>query len=73
MRGVLQTRLLEMAALAAIAAGLAGQLLVEPRVGLADKGDFARVIGRFSLGHTTSDSQERFYGYFRPRYEFHPR
>jgi hypothetical protein len=51
--------------LAAAAAILTWQLFVPPIVGLADQGDFARMIGRFGYG--PADKSEPYYIAFVPR------
>jgi hypothetical protein len=56
------------ASLAAAAAILASQLLIPPVVGLADNGDYERVMGYAGFQHTTADSAERYYTFFRSRY-----
>ena len=58
----------EAAALAAAAASLAFQLFVPPRVGLADNGDFNRVMGAFGL--SAPPGPDRYFTYFIPRYAF---
>lgn len=56
------------AALAAAAAILASQLFVQPVVGLADNGDYERIMGYAGFQHTTADPAERYYTFFRARY-----
>ena len=56
------------AALSAAAAILAAQLFVPPVVGLADNGDYERVMGYAGFQHTTADPAERYYTFFRTRY-----
>lgn len=56
------------ATLAAAAAILASQLFVPPAVGLADNGDYERVMGYAGFRHTTADPAERYFTFFRTRY-----
>jgi hypothetical protein len=56
------------AALSVAAVFLAAQLFVPPVVGLADNGDYERVMGYAGFQHTTADSAERYYTFFRTRY-----
>jgi hypothetical protein len=56
------------AALAAAAAILASQLLVPPVVGLADNGDYERVMGYAGFQHTTTDSAQRYFSFLRTKY-----
>jgi hypothetical protein len=53
-------------ALLAAAGILARQLLLPPVIGLADQGDFRRMIGRFGFG--PSLQADRFYAYVSPQY-----
>ena len=53
------------AAVAAAAAILASQLFVAPVVGLADNGDYERVMGYAGFQHTTTDSAQRYYTFLR--------
>jgi hypothetical protein len=50
------------------------QLFVPPSIGLANNGDFGKMVGRFALGPESLDSSEE-YKYFTPRWvynrEFH--
>jgi hypothetical protein len=61
--------LLLAAALIAAAAALAVQLFVPPVVGLADNGDYQRVMGYAGFRHTTFDDAERYFGFLRTHYE----
>jgi hypothetical protein len=56
------------AALAAAAAILGLQLLASPVVGLADNGDYERVMGYAGFQHTTADPAERYFSFLRTRY-----
>ena len=56
------------AALTAGAAILSIQLLVPPVVGLADNGDYQRVIGYAGFQHTTEVAAERYFSFLRTRY-----
>jgi len=56
------------AAVAAAAAILASQLFVAPVVGLADNGDYERVMGYAGFQHTTTDSAQRYYTFLRTKY-----
>jgi len=57
------------AALAAIAAVLIYQLMIPPIVGLADQGDYARLIGPLHLGPTVKKFEERYYGFLNRTYQ----
>jgi hypothetical protein len=54
--------------LTAAAAILAAQLFVPTVVGLADNGDYERIMGYAGFQHTTADPAERYYVFFRTRY-----
>ena len=56
------------AALTAAAAVLAVQLFVPPIVGLADNGDYQRVMGYAGFQHTTGVAGERYFSFLRTRY-----
>ncbi len=56
------------AALTVAAAILSIQLLVPPVVGLADNGDYQRVIGYAGFQHTTAVAAERYFSFLRTRY-----
>jgi hypothetical protein len=56
------------ASLAAAAAILASQLFVRPVVGLADNGDYERIMGYAGFQHTTADSAERYFTFLRTKY-----
>jgi hypothetical protein len=56
------------AVLAAAAAILSLQLFVPPVVGLADNGDYERVIGYAGFQHTTADPAERYFSFLRTKY-----
>src|SRR5262245_51006904 len=55
-------------ALAVTAASLASQLLVPPVIGLADNGDYQRIIGYAGFQHTTNDWNERYFSFLRTDY-----
>jgi hypothetical protein len=55
--------------LLAIAAILIYQLMIPPVVGLADQGDYARLLGAFHLGPTAQTLEERYYRYFNRTYQ----
>lgn len=56
------------AVLVAAAAILSVQLFVPPVVGLADNGDYERVIGYAGFQHTTADPAERYFSFLRTKY-----
>ncbi|HTR03838.1 MAG TPA: hypothetical protein VMN82_11630 [Thermoanaerobaculia bacterium] len=60
------------AAAAAAALLLALQLLVAPVVGLADNGDYLRVMGPAGFDHTTDVPAERYLSFLRTTYRFLP-
>jgi len=60
--------LLVAAVAAAAAAILSAQLFAPPVVGLADNGDYERVIGYAGFQHTTADSAERYFSFLRTKY-----
>ncbi len=60
--------LLAAAAIAVAAGILAAQLFVPPVVGLADNGDYERVIGYAGFQHTTADPGERYFSFLRTHY-----
>jgi hypothetical protein len=61
---------LEVSALCLIAAVVVYQLIVPSPIGLADNGDFARVMGRFSLSRLPGQEGEE--SYFVSKYRFNP-
>ena len=56
--------------LAIIAAILVYQLFIPPSIGLADNGDFSRILGAVGLEYSTSDLDARHFNYFVPTYKF---
>jgi hypothetical protein len=54
--------------LSAAAAILASQLLVAPVIGLADNGDYERIMGPAGFQHTTEDGSERYFHFLRTSY-----
>src|SRR5262252_9942007 len=58
------------AAAALVLLGL--QLLVPPVVGLADNGDYQRVMGSAGFEHSTDDYGERYFSFLRTRYRVLP-
>jgi hypothetical protein len=56
------------ATLAVAAAILCFQLFVPPFVGLADNGDYERVMGYAGFQHTTRAYDERYFSFLRPEY-----
>lgn len=58
----------ELIYLTAAAVALIWQLFVPPYVGIADNGDFERVMGRFGIGHRQGTA-ERFFQYFVRTYD----
>lgn len=59
---------LHSATLAGIAAILTYQLMIPPVVGLADQGDYARLLGVFHLSPTAEKPEDRFYAYLNRTY-----
>jgi hypothetical protein len=55
-------------AVAAASVSLALQLFVPPVVGLADNGDYQRVMGYAGFQHTTADAAQRYFAFLRTRY-----
>ncbi len=62
---------LDRIALAVAAAAILCQVLVPPVVGLADNGDFPKIIGRFSLHQDVADS-DAYFRFATTRYLFDP-
>jgi len=60
--------ILAAAAVAVAAAILASQLLVPPVVGLADNGDYERVMGYAGFQHSTDIDAERYFSFLRTQY-----
>jgi hypothetical protein len=60
------------AAVLAAAALLALQLLVPPVVGLADNGDYQRVMGDAGFDHSTDSRLDRYYAFLRTTYVILP-
>jgi hypothetical protein len=59
---------LEGLVVAAIAAALVWQLFLPPLIGLADQGDFSRIMGRFDIGHLSDKFYDRYFAYFESKY-----
>jgi hypothetical protein len=57
---------------AAAACVLALQLLVPPVVGLADNGDYHRVMGYAGFEHSTDDYGDRYFSFLRTKYRILP-
>src|SRR5262245_35205864 len=56
------------ASLAVAGAILASQLLVKPVIGLADNGDYQRIMGYAGFQHTIEDWNERYFSFLRTSY-----
>ena len=63
---------LEVAGLVVAAAAVAWQLFVPPVVGLADNGDFDRVLGSVGLSHRTSDYDARYFRWVNLKWDAGP-
>jgi hypothetical protein len=48
-------------------------LVLPPPIGLADNGDFPRVMGRFGIGYPTDRYEDRYFRHFIVRYPIHAR
>lgn len=59
---------IEKVALVAMAGILVYQLMIPPVIGLADQGDYARLLGPFHLGPVAQSAEERYYRYFNRTY-----
>ena len=59
--------------MAAIAAALVWQLLLPPLIGLADQGDFSRIMGPFDIGHLSDKFYDRYFAYFESKYRIDKR
>ena len=59
-------------AVAAAALVLAAQLIVPPVVGLADNGDYQRVMGYAGFEHSTDSYAERYFSFLRTQYRVYP-
>ena len=62
----------EWAVLLIAAAILAYQLFLPPIVGLADDGDFAKIMGQVGFQYPTEDVRARYYGYVHQTYDVGP-
>jgi hypothetical protein len=60
-------------AIAVIAAVVAWQLMVPPVIGIADNGDFPRVMSRFDIGYLSDKYEERYFAYFLDKYRIDKR
>jgi len=56
--------------LAIIAAIFCYQLFVPPSIGLADNGDFSRILGAVGLEHAAGNRDDSYFNYFAPTYRF---
>lgn len=72
-RRLFERRGWELLAVAAIAAAVSWQLLAPPSIGMADNGDFPRVMSRHNIGYITSKFEERYFNYFVSTYRIDPR
>lgn len=59
-------------ALALAAAIIFYQIMLPPPIGLANNGDFGKLLGRFNLGARVDDPQDAFFKYVHIRYTFAP-
>jgi len=56
-----------------VIAGILGyQLMIPPVIGLADQGDYARLLGAFHLGPVAHTAEDRYYRYFNRTYQPDP-
>jgi hypothetical protein len=55
---------------AIIAAILVYQLFIPPSIGMADNGDFSRIMGAVGLEYSTDNRDDRHFNYFVPKYKF---
>ena len=62
----------EMVALIAASCIVIWQLLIPPIAGLADNGDYERVMSFFNLGHATTDPSSKYFGYLNTAYVYDP-
>jgi hypothetical protein len=60
-------------AMAVIAAAVGWQLMVPPVIGIADNGDFPRIMSRFDIGYLTDKYKERYFAYFLDKYRIDKR
>ncbi len=65
-------RWIVVAAIASAALVLSAQLMVPPVAGLADNGDYQRVMGYAGFEHSTDSYAERYFSFFRTRYRIAP-
>ena len=65
-------RLFAALVLAAAASIVADQLFLPPLVGLADDGDFAKIMGPVGLRYPTPDVRSRYYGFLTLTYRIVP-
>ena len=56
--------------MAIVAAILIYQLFIPPSIGLADNGDFSRILGAVGLEYSTDNLADRHFNYFVPKYKF---
>ena len=54
----------EIISLMLLSAVLIHVLMLEPVVGVADNGDFERIMSSSGLGHLSSDYRGKYFGYF---------
>ncbi|MGH9660862.1 MAG: hypothetical protein ACRD96_20100, partial [Bryobacteraceae bacterium] len=62
----------EWAILFLFAAAVLVQVLIPPVVGMADNGDFPRIMGRFGITYTAEDHHDRYFRYFNRTWRFDP-
>lgn len=58
--------------IAAVAGILVYQLMTPPVIGLADQGDYARLLGPFHLGPVAQTAEDRYYRYLNRTYQHDP-
>ena len=58
----------ELAGLLVIALILVYQLFIPPLIGMADNGDFLRVLGRNGLSHNATEHKDKFFDFFNSKY-----
>jgi len=57
-------------AVAIVAAILVYQLFIPPSIGMADNGDFSRIMGAVGLEYSTDNLADRHFNHFVPKYKF---
>src|SRR5262252_1277462 len=63
----------ELAVLIIVAVAVAYQIFIPPLIGLADSGDFERLLPDCGLAHISNEYNDKYFLYFNSKYQIVPR